>query len=251
MSRLDDIAAFVDQARASATADDLRGLMETITFEMGFSAYSLYQHVRRWDWQQTEALALSNYPKPWLERFFEKDFNQFDPVLRAAQRTGVGFKWADIPAMIPLSPKQLRVLETGRREGIEDGFTVPCHIPGEWMGSCSFVVGSGHQLPERNLAMAHVVGGYGYEAARQLQLRRIGMVRRRDPARLSPRQLDCLALVADGKTDWEIATVLGIKESTVNGYIDETKAALGVTRRSQLVMRALFEGHLALSDTLQ
>jgi hypothetical protein len=45
--------------------------------------------------------------------------------------------------------------------------------------------------------------------------------------------------------------VLGLKESTVNSYIDETKLALGVTRRSQLVSRALFEGHLLLSDTIQ
>lgn len=251
MSRLDDVNAFMEEARSSQSADDLRRLMEAITVEMGFTAYSLYQHVQQWDWEKAEALAISNYPRGWLERFFEKDFNHFDPVLRAAQRTAQGFKWADIGLLIPLSPKQIRVFETGRREGISDGFTVPWHIPGETSGSCNFVVGPTRELPERNLGMAQLIGNYSYEAARQLWMKKLGIVRRADPVRLTPRQLDCLVLVAKGKTDWEIATVLGLKPSTVNGYIDETKEALGVTRRSQMVTRALFDGHLSLSDTVQ
>lgn len=250
MSRMDDVNTFVDGARLCASADDLRRLMEPITLEMGFTAYSLYQHVRQWDWQKAEALAISNYPKGWLERFFANDFHHFDPVLRASQRTGVGFKWADIATLVPLSPKQIRVLESGRREGIADGFTVPWNIPGEATGSCNFIVGPEKPLPEENLRMAQLVGSFGYEAARQLWLRQVGIVRRADSVRLSPRQLDCLVLVAQGKTDWEIATVLGLKESTVNGYIDDTKALLGVTRRSQLVTRALFEGHLTLSEAM-
>ena len=250
MSRLDDVNAFIAHARTGASADDLRLLMESVTREMGFDTYSLFQHVRDWDWKKSEALAISNYPMGWLEYFFAQKFNLSDPVIRAARRTAIGFRWNDIPRLIPMTAKQLRILECGRREGLVDGFTVPANIPGEATGSCNFAVGPGHVLPEANLAMAHLVGSFAYEAARQLWLRQIGIVRH-DPVHLSPRQRDCLVLVAKGKTDWEIATVLGLKESTVNGYIDETKAALGVTRRSQLVTRALFEGHVCLSETVQ
>ncbi|MEI9851292.1 MAG: LuxR family transcriptional regulator [Sphingomonas sp.] len=251
MSQRDDVNTFVEEVRTIATADDLRRLMEAITREMGFQTYSLFQHVRDWDWQKSEALAISNYPMGWIEMFFAKNFNHFDPVLRAARRTAIGFRWSDIPKLIPLTPKQLRVLEAGKRSGIADGYTVPTNIPGEATGSCNFAVPPSMPLPERNLPMAHMIGGFGYEAARQLWMRQVGIVRRAEPARLTPRQHDCLVLVAQGKTDWEIATVLGLKESTVNGYIDDAKAVLGVTRRSQMVTRALFEGHLCLSEALQ
>ncbi len=225
--------------------------MAAITCEMGFTSYSLFQHVRDWDWRKADALAISNYPMGWLEYFFAKNFNHFDPVLRAARRTAVGFRWSDIPKLVPLSPKQIRVLECGRREGIADGYTVPANIPGEATGSCNFAVDHATPLPERNLAMAHMIGSFGYEAARQLWLRQVGIVRREKPINLTPRQHDCLVLVAKGKTDWEIAQVLGLKESTVNGYIDDAKVSLGVTRRSQLVTRALFDGHICLSEALQ
>lgn len=248
---MEDIDAFIGQTRTCADADQLRRLMEDITRDMGFSAYSLYQHVRHWDWHQSEALAISNYPAAWLERFFEKKFNRLDPVLIAAHRTALGFRWDQIDEIVTLNEKQRRMFETGRRQGISDGFTVPWHVPGEASGVCNFVVGPSRPLPERNLRMAELVGRFGYTAARQLWLKRLGIVRRGEPARLSPRQFDCLVLLARGKTDWEIANVLGLKESTVNGYIDETKAALGVTRRSQLVSRAIYEGHLLLSDTIQ
>ena len=251
MPRLEDVHAFIDQARASASADDLRNLMEAITPEMGFETYSLFQHVKDWDWKKSEALAISNYPMGWLETFFAKNFNRLDPVLRAARRTALGFQWSDIPRIVPLTAAQLRVLECGRREGIADGFTVPANIPGEATGSCNFAVGPDKPLPVNNLPMAHLVGSFAYEAARQLWLRQIGIVRRVEPVKLTPRQRDCLVLVAQGKTDWEIATVLGLKESTVNGYIDEAKTSLGVTRRSQMVTRALFEGHLCLAETMQ
>lgn len=251
VSHLEDVNTFITQSRACADADELRRLMEAITSAMGFTAYSLYQHVRQWDWHKSEALAISNYPAPWLERFFEQKFNRLDPVLLAAHRSALGFRWDQIDEIVTLNPKQRNMFETGKRQGIADGFTVPWHVPGEASGVCNFVVGPSKPLPERNLPMAELVGKFGYTAARQLWLKRLGIVRRGEQARLTPRQLDCLVLLARGKTDWEIAQVLGLKESTVNSYIDETKVALAVTRRSQLVSRALYEGHLLLSDTVQ
>jgi LuxR family quorum-sensing system transcriptional regulator CciR len=247
---LEDVHAFIGQARTVRSADELRNLMEAITPALGFETYSLFQHVKDWDWRKTEALAISNYPISWLEYFFAKNFNRLDPVLRAARRTALGFQWSEIPRIVPLTNAQLRVLECGRREGIVDGFTVPANIPGEATGSCNFAVGPNRPLPVHNLPMAHLVGSFAYEAARQLWLRQLGIVRAPD-SKLSPRQRDCVVLVAQGKTDWEIAQVLGLKESTVNGYIDEAKVALGVTRRSQMVTRALFDGHLCLAETMQ
>ena len=58
----------------------------------------------------------------------------------------------------------------------------------------------------------------------------------RRPIRLSPRQSQVLALIADGLTDAEAAVQLGISPRTVRMHADVLRAKLGVARRRQLPM---------------
>ena len=67
---------------------------------------------------------------------------------------------------------------------------------------------------------------------------------------LTPRQRDCVVLVAQGKSDWEIGQVLGISESTVHKHIEDAKRRFGVSTRVQLVVRSLFDARLSFSDVM-
>jgi two-component system response regulator DevR len=49
---------------------------------------------------------------------------------------------------------------------------------------------------------------------------------------LSPRERSILALVAEGKTNKEIAAVLGLSDKTVKNYFSHTLDKLGLSRRS-------------------
>ncbi|ABX07713.1 transcriptional regulator, LuxR family (plasmid) [Herpetosiphon aurantiacus DSM 785] len=53
--------------------------------------------------------------------------------------------------------------------------------------------------------------------------------------RLSPRKMEILALVAEGKTDRHIAVLLGIGESTVKTYLHEIYTLLRVQNRAAAV----------------
>ncbi len=46
-----------------------------------------------------------------------------------------------------------------------------------------------------------------------------------------PRQRDCVVLVAQGKSDWEIGQVLGISDSTVHKHIEDAKRRFCVSTR--------------------
>src|SRR3954453_1779785 len=117
MSRLDDVNAFITQSRACRTADDLRRLMEGITAEMGFHFYALYQHVKHFSWARDQALAISNYPRGWLEYYFREGMMVEDPVHHASYQTSVGFRFADVPSLISLTARQREILEAGRKAG--------------------------------------------------------------------------------------------------------------------------------------
>lgn len=55
--------------------------------------------------------------------------------------------------------------------------------------------------------------------------------------RLTTRERDSLALVAEGKTDWEISVILGIAEATVRFHVDNARRKLGAVNRAQAVAR--------------
>ncbi|MGC0418197.1 DNA-binding NarL/FixJ family response regulator [Embleya sp. AB8] len=71
---------------------------------------------------------------------------------------------------------------------------------------------------------------------------RAGPARSRIDA-LTPREQDVLALLAQGDTNAEIATTLGMRESTVKAHVSRILTTLNVTNRVQAALTARDAGH--------
>jgi len=99
--------------------------------------------------------------------------------------------------------------------------------------------------------MAQLVGSFAYEAARQIQLSGQPIVRATPRHKLTMRQLECVVLIARGKTDWEIAKILGVQEQTVSDHVDAARTRCGVSRRTELVVHALYNGDITFYDILK
>lgn len=56
-------------------------------------------------------------------------------------------------------------------------------------------------------------------------------------AELSARERDAIGFVADGKTDWEIARIMGVAEATARFHVDNARRKLGATNRAHAVAR--------------
>ena len=67
------------------------------------------------------------------------------------------------------------------------------------------------------------------------------------PQLLSPRQLECLQLAAQGLTSPEIARALGISARTVDQYMAEACVRLEVRNRVQAVAKAVALGLVCVS----
>lgn len=66
---------------------------------------------------------------------------------------------------------------------------------------------------------------------------------------LTAREKSCLYWAAQGKTSWEIGTILGIKERTANFHIANVCAKLGVNTRQAAISIALEVGLLTFNQT--
>jgi LuxR family quorum-sensing system transcriptional regulator CciR len=179
-----------------------------------------------------------------------------EAVLAAAAQSYAPFLWSDISRLVTLNPGQRNILDAAHAAGVGAAVAVPIHRPrgaqeagsySVFAGCCSFLMKKGVPLPLGSLAAAHYIGALAFDAAENL--------REPIPAQpcgpqLTPRQLDCVMLVAQGKSDWEIGQVLGISESTVHKHIEDAKRRFGVCTRIQLVVRSLFDSRLSFTDVM-
>lgn len=247
MGMFEEVQRFVSSAARCRFPSELEALLGDHAHRLGFDYVALVHHV---DLRQRDGavVALWTYPASWVEEYLARGMATSDPVHLASHRTNIGFAWDQIARLIPLTPAHRRVRERTRRAGIEDGFTVPANIPGEANGSCSFAMATGRRLPVESLPAAQLAGAFAFNAARRLMRRSARLADQ--PPRLSPRQLDCVVLAGRGYTDREAAAALGIAEDTVTEYLDEARRRYGVSRRATLILRAIFDGQIALSDVL-
>jgi DNA-binding CsgD family transcriptional regulator len=63
-------------------------------------------------------------------------------------------------------------------------------------------------------------------------------------APLIPRELECLRCVLQGKSDTDIAKILGISHTTVHFHIEQAKKKLGVKTRTQAAAMIVTLGYL-------
>lgn len=253
MSQLHDVEAFLSLARKVTSIAELRLVMSGITREMRFDQFALLHHVELPPGTRGvnhlvngNYVALSDYPNDWIDTYAAEGLMNYDPVLQAANVSTGGYAWEDVPRMLALTSAQKELIERGRTKGIIDGYSVPAHFAGEAMGTCSFALARRTELPRANFAMAETVALLGFQAARNLV--RAEAAAPREAAPLTSRQLECIVLIAKGKTDWEIARILGISEETVKQHVKDARDRYDVGKRVQLVVRVLYDGLVAIRD---
>jgi LuxR family quorum-sensing system transcriptional regulator CciR len=235
---------FAHESRAARSMARLRDLLCETVWALGFH-HLLLQGASGLVW-------LADVPPGWNAVAPVSG----DAVLAAAVQSFAPFLWSDISRLVMLSRPQRDFLDAAHAAGIGAAVAVPIHRPrgaqeagsySVFAGCCSFLMKNGVPLPLESLAAAHYVGALAFDAAENLREPRSDTPR---GPQLTPRQRDCVVLVAQGKSDWEIGQVLGISESTVHKHIEDAKRRFGVSTRVQLVVRSLFDARLSFSDVM-
>lgn len=111
----------------------------------------------------------------------------------------------------------------------------------EWLASVPPGAESSHVMPDDSLLLARHMGA-GWFAEAMLLLRRMepGSLRahRLTTANLTPRENEVLSWLAKGKTNRDIAEILGMSPRTVNKHLEHIFEKLGVETRTAAVAAA-------------
>ena len=243
MRRLAD--RFDEAASKCVSLAQLHALISDASRDLGFHYFALLHHASLTSTTK-QFVRIDNYPVEWVAELVDDGLCRHDPVHLASRRASTAFLWTDLRLLLPLGHDQKRILERSRQFGLGEGMTVPVNVPGEPSGSCSFAVRRGQDLPHQRLLCAELVGAHAFRAARRLA------DLPGDGARphLSRRELECLRLVAAGKTDWEISVILGISVETARQYVKRARLAYDAVTRAQLVVLGLRDDWLSIEDAL-
>ena len=243
MRRLSD--QFAEAAASVTDIVQLRTLLSDVALELGFHHFALVDH-SGFAATRSVPLRIDNYPEGWVEEWTSSGFLLDDPVHLASRRSNIGFSWCELDSLVRLDRRHRKILARSRRHGLGGGFTVPANVPGEPSASCSFAVRTGCEIPAARLDCAGTIGAHALRAARRL---------RPSPAlpprpRLSRREIQCLQLVAMGKTDWEIGRILGLSTETARQYVKRARAAYDAVSRTQLVVYGLRDAWISFEDAI-
>jgi LuxR family transcriptional regulator, activator of conjugal transfer of Ti plasmids len=222
---------FIDCISSASNSDAFRDAMSQAAAGLDLSCFAYLSMP-----DKTGGLAglISNYPSAWTTHYLQKHYERFDPVVIQALSHPGPFEWGlGIESLAPSNSHEL--FEEAARFGIRYGFTIPIHNDSGPVAAVTFAADERRPQFQRTIS----------EHARVLQLmamyfhahaqRRISNNQLIAGAALSPREAECLEWAAQGKSAWEIGTILGISRHTVATYLENAKTKLGVRTIVQAV----------------
>jgi LuxR family transcriptional regulator, quorum-sensing system regulator CviR len=181
-----------------------------------------------------------SYPDEWIKLYWQNGYFEVDPVLQAAlnkpgtQHWGTTYREAT-------SPKQQEFMAAAKEFGLGDGITTGSSDPACRVATfCSFA-SSDSVDATRYIPLVEYFGYYVHMALLRTAPPKAQSMDR-CVKKLTLRELTILNWVKNGKTNWEIAQIMGVTERTIRFHVESIFSKLDVTSRSQAVATAIEHG---------
>ena len=159
-----------------------------------------------------------------------------EPVLFSSM-TSAALAGFDVPPTIESKPYVLREFPCAdalrAASDVQDGFVVPVCVAGVIAGAVVFA-GTKPEMDGVARATLHVIAQCAIE-----NIIRLESLPKTASLPLSPREIECLRLAADGKPGREIGRLLEIGPRTARFHLENAKRKLGVATRAQAIGEAM------------
>ncbi len=182
----------------------------------------------------------NTWPADWLALYQAGGFAD-DPAILEAQRRITPFLWNELDPYRSRNPASGRLLDAAAQYGWADGLVIPVHGPAGYQGVVSLAAFEKLSLHAEDMTLLWIAALNVHARCRSSL--GLGESTAASP-KISARECECMRWVAAGKTDWEIAKLLGISASTVHFHVERVKKRLVTSTRSQAVALLVLHGIL-------
>ncbi|MAW85664.1 MAG: hypothetical protein CMJ42_03940 [Phyllobacteriaceae bacterium] len=220
----------LSEVAAAASGGALKNAISALAIRHGVRS-AAYLGTRISDMVPEEPYIAVAYSSDWIEHYKRRGYFEIDPVIRIGMRRLLPLDWEQFgepEGMLKTFFREASEFGLGHR-----GLTIPVH--GRSGDHALFTITS--DLPEREWKQKKL------EYMRDFQLLAVHLHdkilelhgRPVTRANLSPRELECLQWVSDGKTAWECSVILGLPEHTVRCYLESARYKLNASSNTHAV----------------
>lgn len=156
-----------------------------------------------------------------------------DPAARHLSCAVKPFTWSWVIQNYDLSAGEEFVMHEPGNFGLSDGLVIPVFGPNRALG-CVTIAGENFKPCRVEVAALQMMTTAAYNHA----LHVTHFFERASQPTLSSRQRECLNWLQHGKSNADIADILGISPHTVKEHINAARTALGVATRMEAVVEA-------------
>ena len=188
----------------------------------------------------------SNYPDQWREHYDRNNLRAADPTVEYCFKSSSPFVW--MPQSFK-TPEQQNLYEEAASFGLKVGVTLPIRGVGGEIGmlTCVRDENPGPAFLKdlgQNLGGLSLLRDVAFDSLHQYV--HASATPAEEAPVLTAREFDCLRWMCAGKTAWEIGRILSISEAGVNFHITNLRTKFGVSRRNDVVIKALRMGLITL-----
>ena len=181
------------------------------------------------------------YPEEWQSLYSRIDFRQHDPTPQRTIDHGKILSYAEAAKLGANTSEQDAFFDSMRKYGLEHSFGVPLYGPRGRNGFAAFDFGRPLEvIDDQTIGAVRSIA----QAAHQ---RICVLIEQTDGApELSRRESEVLGWIAQGKSNTDIATILGLSPDTVRTYAKRIFEKLGVSDRVGAAIKALKLGLISV-----
>jgi len=242
MPELTNAIDFIDRVKSLKDADEISGLLSDFAHHYGYDGYVM-TGVPMPGEALDPYLMMKGMNPDWQAKYLAEDYAADDPVVTYIRQSIEPFEWNQAAAGAKRNSRALGIMEEAASYGMPDGFCVPIYTLQGFQAVVTFG-GSKSGMTTEEKGSLHLGSIYAHSRMRELLAKDVtdGQIVRQ--VKLTPRELECLKWTSEGKTSWEIATILGISQHTVDWYIASAQKKVGAVNRPHLVAEGFRLGAL-------
>lgn len=234
---MDDLLeSFLDQMTAASDLEMVKTLLSAEIQSRGFEHFAYVQ--LRPPRGSRQRIYIGTYPASWSAYYREMDLQIHDPVYSYAADSMRPFLWSDVRQKHELPTAEKMVFAPAADIGLRAGGGIPIHGPRGASATLHVADDSANEafakrFYEHRLALP-LIASTTHETIARLTAEGVPL-----DVQFTARQKEILLWAIRGKTNWEIGTILGIKEDTVRQHMMKISSILDARNRAQATALAV------------
>lgn len=188
---------------------------------------------------------INNYPVAWKKQYDRNAYLLIDPIItHCTHSSGLVFWPINEQKFSLLNLNVQKMMCSAKTHGLVTSITIPIH---DHRGCTGFFgLCSKQDTPSIRAHMKSIAPYVSYFTPfiHEKMIELEGISNSRKKTALTEREKECLSWGADGKTAWEIASILSISERTVNFHLQNTMQKLKTVSKPHAIAKAIAQGYI-------